>query len=106
MISRVALHVFKIILILIGMSVASMPALAIADFYVIAGGGRMTGKEITSLPYTISSPGFYYITKDLTTTTHGHGIHIQADNVTIDLMGFSLIGQGGTERDGNTHHFL
>jgi len=31
-----------------------------ADFYVIAG-SRGIGTKIRSLPYTISSPGFYYI---------------------------------------------
>ena len=29
------------------------------DFYVIAGGGGV-GTKITSLPYTITKPGFYY----------------------------------------------
>ena len=33
---------------------------AIADFYVVAGGGRM-GTAITTLPYTITSPGLYYL---------------------------------------------
>jgi parallel beta-helix repeat protein len=55
------------------------------------------GTEITSLPYTISSSGFYYITQDLTSPAGSHGITITADNVTLDLMGFSLIGPGGTE---------
>lgn len=62
-----------------------------ADFYVIAG-SRGVGTEIKSLPYTISSPGFYYITKDLSCASTNHGITVEADNVTIDLMGFSLIG--------------
>ena len=65
-----------------------------ADFYVIAAGGRGAGTEIKSLPHTISSPGFYYITKDLS-CSGSHGITITADNVTLDLMGFSLGGAGG-----------
>ena len=57
----------------------------------------VAGTEITSLPYTIASSGFYFITRDLTcTATDSHGITITADNVTLDLMGFSLIGPGVT----------
>jgi len=54
------------------------------------------GTEITSLPHTISSPGFYYITQDLTSPAGSHGITISVDNVTLDLMGFNLVGVGGT----------
>jgi parallel beta-helix repeat protein len=66
---------------------------AFGDFYVIAG-SRGVGTKIASLPYTINSPGFYYIDKDLS-CSGAHGITINADNVTLDLMGFSLIGSGG-----------
>ncbi len=52
------------------------------------------GTEITSLPYTISTPGFYYITNDLTCDESDHGITVETNNTTIDLMGFSLIGPG------------
>jgi parallel beta-helix repeat protein len=45
---------------------------------------------ISSLPCTISTSGSYYLTGDLTAT--GTGIIVNADNVTIDLMGYSLIG--------------
>ena len=47
---------------------------------------------ISSLPYTISEPGSYYVTGNLSST--GHGIIIQSSGVTVDLMGFSLIGDG------------
>jgi len=67
---------------------------AFGEFYVIAG-SRGVGTKIASLPYTISSPGFYYIDKDLS-CSGAHGITINADHVTLDLMGFSLIGPGGT----------
>ena len=67
-----------------------------ADFYVIAGGGKKVGKEIKQLPYTITEPGFYYITKNLPCAAGSHGITIQSSEVTIDLMGFSLVGPGGT----------
>jgi hypothetical protein len=62
-----------------------------ADFYVIAGGG--VGTAITSLPYTITQPGFYYLKSnhyfDFTTP-----IRIEADDVTLDFMGFCLSGAG------------
>ena len=66
-----------------------------ADFYVIAG-SRGVGTKITSMPYTIASPGFYFIAKDLSCAAGTHGITITANNVTLDLMGFSLIGPGGS----------
>jgi hypothetical protein len=74
------------------------PVLADGEFYVIAGGGGAAlGTKISSLPYTIDSPGFYYVTQNLTGQT---GITVNADNVTIDLMGFSLTGPNQTDIDG------
>lgn len=41
---------------------------------------------------TISQPGSYYLTKNLTiTTASAHGIAIGSDDVTLDLNGFALI---------------
>ena len=45
---------------------------------------------ITNLPCTISQSGSYYVTRDLTSA--GDGRVINADNVTVDLMGFTLHG--------------
>lgn len=45
---------------------------------------------ITSVPYTISQSGSYYLTKNLTAA--GTAITVNADDVTIDLCGFSLTG--------------
>src|SRR5262245_5926864 len=44
---------------------------------------------ITALPITISAPGSYYLTQNLTAST---GINITVSNVTIDLNGFALTG--------------
>jgi len=49
---------------------------------------------ISSLPYKITAPGSYYLTANLTATGSGAGITISADNVTLDLNGFVLIGGG------------
>lgn len=50
---------------------------------------------ISSLPYPIGASGSYYLAGDLTATGSGGGIIISADNVTVDLNGFALIGGGG-----------
>lgn len=42
--------------------------------------------------YIIANPGSYYLTGDETTTETG--IRVDANNVTIDLMGYSLTGPG------------
>jgi hypothetical protein len=50
---------------------------------------------ISSLPFTITQPGSYFLTKNLTSSS-GDGITVQADNVTIDLNGFTLSGAPGS----------
>ena len=45
---------------------------------------------ITSVPITISQSGSYYLTKNLTAA--GTAITVDANNVTIDLCGFTLAG--------------
>ena len=60
------------------------------NFYVIAGGGGGVGTKITSVPYTIFTPGFYYLDRNLVYSGNGNAITIEADNVTLDLMGYSL----------------
>ncbi|MBS0660473.1 MAG: hypothetical protein JSR82_19810 [Verrucomicrobia bacterium] len=44
---------------------------------------------ISSLPISISTPGSYYLTGNLSVTT-GNGITIAADQVTLDLNGFAI----------------
>lgn len=46
---------------------------------------------ISSLPFTISQPGSYYVTTNLISIA-GNGITIAANGVTLDLMGFELVG--------------
>ena len=51
------------------------------------------GNIITGLPFTISESGFYYIIDNLTNTAvNGDGIIIDANEVTLDLMGYTLYG--------------
>ena len=65
-------------------------ALADGDIYV----GGPWGTRITSLPYTISAPGSYYLGRNLSSTSTGITITAGVNNVTLDLMGFSITGPG------------
>lgn len=57
------------------------------------------GSDIAVARYTISSPGSYYLTGNRLCS--GSGIDVTADDVTIDLMGYSLVGSGmGTTYSG------
>ena len=47
---------------------------------------------ITNVPVTITQSGSYYLTGNLTGSSFQSGITITANNVTLDLMGFSLTG--------------
>ena len=47
---------------------------------------------ITSLPYVITKKGYYTIKSNLKSS--GNGIVINADNVTIDLKGYTISGSG------------
>jgi parallel beta-helix repeat protein len=51
------------------------------------------------MPLTISYPGSYYLAENIQTS--GGGITVQADYVTIDLMGFTLSGGTGLGIDGS-----
>jgi len=50
--------------------------------------------EITSLPYTITAQGSYIINQNL--KANWHGIKVQANNVTIDLNGYSISGNNAS----------
>jgi parallel beta-helix repeat protein len=53
---------------------------------------------ISSLPFTITQSGSYYLTGNLSLAAPDqNGIEVDANDVTIDLMGYSLIGAGGIE---------
>ncbi len=55
---------------------------------------------ISTLPITITQPGSYYFTGDLTYSGSGNAIGV-VSNVTIDFNGFSLIGSGSTDINNN-----
>jgi parallel beta-helix repeat protein len=69
--------------------------LAVLTFLVLgtAAAWGEVGTAIRSLPYTITDPGYYYVTGDLTSS--GHGIIVSGTgDVTIDLRGFTITGAG------------
>ncbi len=60
-------------------------------------GGNQLDILISELPYTISQPGMYRLSGDLSLSAiDTHGITIDADDVTLDLNGHSLTGPGKT----------
>lgn len=50
---------------------------------------------ISSLPYTITNSGSYYLTGSLTGVSGQNGIAVAAGNITLDFRGFELIGAAG-----------
>lgn len=59
----------------------------------------------TSL-YVISAPGSYYLTGNINGASGKHGISITAENVTLDLNGFALLGVSGAGDGITTATFL
>lgn len=51
-------------------------------------------RVISSLPYTITEPGVYVLTGNLTAPAGENGVVIGASGVTVDLRGFALQGAG------------
>lgn len=88
---------FLLLSLVFSVVVTTAPVQADGDFYVVAAGGGV-GKPITSLPIIISQPGFYYLKGNLTSS--GNGIIIDASEVTLDLMGFSITGPSSGDGTG------
>lgn len=53
-------------------------------------------QAITALPFNITQPGSYVLISNLTGVSGQHGITINAENVTLDLNGFTLAGVSGS----------
>jgi hypothetical protein len=80
---------FGLLALLAAVLLSAAPALT-QDLFVVVG-RQAPGTKITRLPYTITTPGYYVLTGNLS-YSGGHGIIVNADNVTLDLMGFCLTG--------------
>ena len=57
-------------------------------------GVRGPGTPISSVPFAITTPGRYYFTRNLSYSGGANAITIAADDVVLDLGGFSLDGLG------------
>jgi hypothetical protein len=65
--------------------------------------GGVTPLDTAGFPVTISQPGSYKLASNLTAPANTTGIEILASDVSLDLNGFSIIGQGGSpDSDGIT----
>lgn len=53
-------------------------------------------RPISALPFSVNQPGSYYLTTNLVGAAGLHGITINSDCVTIDMMGFELRGLAGS----------
>jgi hypothetical protein len=91
---RITMKKFYLLATIAVLLVGSKAVWADGNFYVIATGSGV-GTRISSLPYMINTPGFYYVTDNLVCPPDKDGITINADNVTLDLMGFKISGPSG-----------
>ncbi|HZW06282.1 MAG TPA: hypothetical protein VFF65_04090, partial [Phycisphaerales bacterium] len=61
--------------------------------------GPSTTPGDSSSVYRITQPGSYYLTGNLIGVANKHGILIEADDVTVDLNGFEVLGPAGGTGD-------
>src|SRR5208283_1667721 len=59
------------------------------DGQPVGSGGCCSGTPISSAPFTITQPGFYYLSANITVSS-GNAIIINADGVTLNLNGFTI----------------
>jgi parallel beta-helix repeat protein len=78
--------------LLLGLVLFSTPAaLAAGDIYA----GGLWGTRINSLPYDINASGAYYLGGNLSLAS-GNAITIKANDVTLDLMAYTVTATNGT----------
>lgn len=86
--------------ILLPLGLASLTVMAIPQSPFVKSVTPVTapilGTPISVLPFTISQCGRYFLTECLTGVSGQHGVTIDADDVTLDLKGFSLTGVPGS----------
>jgi hypothetical protein len=56
--------------------------------------------DASGFPIVINQPGSYYLTSNINGVANQPGIVITSDNVTLDLMGFTLDGPDGPDQQG------
>src|SRR5579864_3177056 len=88
-------------------ALTSLPAFAVDGVVLInqanALAGNVTPGDTPGFPVTISQSGSYKLSSNLVIADpNANGIQITADNVTIDLNGFSIIGPSVCNGQGTT----
>lgn len=77
---------------------ASLPALAVDGVVLIdqnkALAGNVTPGDAAGFPVTLSKPGSYRLSGNLSAPAGAHGILIASAGVTLDLNGFTLASEG------------
>ena len=73
-----------------GLDPSSPPAPTMKTLQEVEPRVPIPGSDTATAPFVIDDPGSYYLTGNR--IAGGNGIEINADNVTVDLMGFCLIG--------------
>ena len=103
LVSNRSTNILLVIMIAIGIGIVAMLATGARGGPLDPAGapastpGGIDGRiPISSLPFTISQSGSYYMTKNLTGDGAHDGITIAISNVTIDLNGVTLSGTGQT----------
>src|SRR5579871_2894201 len=91
----------------LAMTLAAVPAFAVDGVVLInqsnALAGNVTPGDTPGFPVTISQSGSYKLSSNLVIADpNGTGILITADNVTIDMNGFSMIGPSVCNGSGTT----
>src|SRR5262245_15448822 len=72
--------------------ILGLPA-TLAGAALLLAGGPAAAVNITSLPYTITAPGEYHVTQDLSSASDG--VIIQASNVRLYLDNHTISGTSG-----------
>jgi hypothetical protein len=65
--------------------------------------GNVTPNDSAGYPITITQPGHYVLKSNLVVPAGNAGIVVLADNVTIDLNGFSIVGPGSCTRNATSY---
>lgn len=63
--------------------------------------GGVTRDDLPGYPITLNQPGHYKLMSNLVVPAGVHGIVIGADDVTLDLNGFRILGAGSCSRNPN-----
>lgn len=90
-------------MLLTATSVMGQPSLLPPGPPTVVSGRFGPRTQISSVPYTITASGSYFLADTLTPTVAGAAITISASNVSIDLAGHSLLGAGFVGSPGIVH---